>query len=956
MMPGDGERAWARVLAAFDDVVDLDPAARRVRLDAIGATDSELRRALEQLLAADSRADVMLARFDGVLGEPMQDGDPLHLVGRIVSHFRVMEPLARGGMGLVYRAEDLELARPVALKVPLAAHYLDPAAKHRFRQEARTAAALDHPNLCPVYETGETSAGDLFYTMPLYEGETLKTRLSREGSLPLTAALDIAAQLARGLGAAHQAGIVHRDLKPANVMLLPDGAVKILDFGLAKASDVSLTVSWARLGTIAYMAPEQIHGHEVDRRADLWALGVVLFEMVTGRRPFIGGHEIGTAHAIVHEPPPLASALRDEIPGELDDVIEKCLCKDPAGRFQSADELEAGLGRIELGGRTPSRRRRSLGRIVHEWRSPRRASLLGAVTLLAAAGGAVMARRSATVLPVTQVSLAVVPFDGPGNDGGADHLAVGLSDALGTDLSRLRGVVVPRYVTTSVYRGSPKTAKQIAAEQQVGAVLRGSVQQVGTRVQVDAQLFDTSGGPPLWARRYERPMGELPELERDILRATAASLRVRPAELERAFLGRPATTSARAYDLYLQGRAKELEGMSREDLDPIPTASIRPAQALYSQARDLDPRFASARARLALMHALAAAAYDTAAARREQAHVEAEAALRLEPGLPEAHEALASVWALEGDLPKAIEELRLALDSAPNSVERRVALADLLGRAGRFDDAVAENERAMKLEPGSPTVAFRAALYYSRMRRREEAMRAFDRAIAVAPEYHMVKVIKGQAYLRWTGMPDTLAAAMETVPADWDPNGMATYARYTALWVQRRYADALDMLERSRCELSHDGHVYQPISLMRARLQEGLGHRKLARASYATARSVLQDSVDAHPADPAIRISLALAYAGLGRASDAVREARRAMGLVHPGRSTVEATAVMGGAVEAYAEAGEIGAALNLLELLFSMPAGREVSAPFLRAWPGFDPLRKDPRFDELLTRFAAAT
>jgi tetratricopeptide (TPR) repeat protein len=408
-----------------------------------------------------------------------------------------------------------------------------------------------------------------------------------------------------------------------------------------------------------------------------------------------------------------------------------------------------------------------------------------------------------------------------------------------------------------------------------------------------------------------------------------------------------------------------LAGQSRELWQPVQIDNVRRAQALYSQARDLDPRFAAARARLALMHTLAAATYDTTEARREQARLEAQAALRLSPGLPEAHEALASYWDLNHDVTRAIDELGLALDGFPHSADLHLALGTLLWRAGRIEEAVGEFEHVTRLEPSSPKGPFQAAVSYGRLRRREEALRAHNRAIAVAPDYHMVKVIKGHAYLRWTGIPDTLAAAMESVPADWDPDGMATFARFTALWVQRRYADGLMMLDRSRTELSRDGLVYQPIPLMRARLQESLGERNLARASYSTARSVLQDSVDAHPSDASIRVSLALSHAGLGRTAEAVQEARRAMELASPasqgrrggtgrGPGGDHATAAMGGAVEVFAAAGEIDAALDLLELLFSMPAGREVTVPFLRVWPGFDPLRGDPRFDELLVRFAA--
>lgn len=944
---------WADALAAFDEVVDLDAAAQQSRLSAIGASDHALLAAVERLLAVDSRAGAILKRVDAALGEGLADSDPLQLVGSTVSHFQIVESVARGGMGAVYRARDLQLGRTVALKVPLATRNAGRAVRERFRQEARAAAALDHPNLCPVYETGETADGDLFYTMPFYDGETLKARLAREGSLPFAQALEVAAQLAHGLGAAHAAGIVHRDLKPANVMLLPDGAVKILDFGLAKERDLTLTGSWARLGTVSYMAPEQIRGHKVGPSADLWALGVVLHEMVTGTRPFRGGDEIGVAHAIVYDSPPRTSTLLDDIPAELDDVIERCLRKTPGERFESAEELATVLESIRLdrGPRYLRSFRRARARIT---RHRRRVAFTGLVTVgLLAAAGMELSRRGA-IATLAPVSLAVLPFDQLGDSVATQHLAVGLSDAVGTDLSRLSRMVVPRYITTSVYHGVTTNVKRIAAEQHVGAVLRGSVQRVGDRVQVDAQLLDTLGAQPLWARRFERSESEVASLERDLVWAVVASLGIHPTSEERALLNHPATFDPRAYDLFLRGRQAELAGQSRDILHPVPIENIRAAQALYSRARDADPRFAAARARLAMMHTLAATTYDTTAARRAQARVEAEAALRLEPRLPDAHEALASSWAMEGNATNAIAELGRALEVAPNRADPHQALADILMDAGRYDEALAERESASRLEPGNPSVAFAAAVTYARLRRREKALREFSHAIALAPGDYMIRVIRGHAYIRQTGIPDTLAATMRSVPDEWDPMGMATYARFTALWVQRRYAEGLAVLDRSRSDLSRDLLTYEPKPLMRARLQQALGQRERARASYSMARSAIRDSVAAHPTNPNMRIALGLAYAGLGRRTEAMREARRAMVLEPIARRTDAAMAVMRGAAEIFAKAGEKDAAFELLELLFSMPAGREVTVPFLQVWPGFDPLRTDPRFEELLTRFAA--
>jgi TolB-like protein/Flp pilus assembly protein TadD len=545
----------------------------------------------------------------------------------------------------------------------------------------------------------------------------------------------------------------------------------------------------------------------------------------------------------------------------------------------------------------------------------------------------------------------VLPFQPSGDAEAGEYLATGLTDGVITELSRLQGVVVPGYPTVSRYRESGKPLSRIARELQVGSVLEAGLRAAAGSVQVEARLLDAETGKPRWTRRYHRPVGELADLQRELTRETAKALGLRPTRAERALL-EPAAVRPEAYATYLRGRAAELAGHPRDLWTIIPPDQVRRAQSLYSQARDLDPDFALARARLALMHNWSSWLYDTTAARREQARLEAETALRLRPGLAEAHEALANYWEGRPDLARAIEERKLAIRGLPGSAELRQDLGNTYAQAGRLEEAAAQLDSGMQLDPGSPNAAFAAAMFHSRLRRGEEAMRAYDRALALAPGYHMVKVIKGHTWLRWKGTADTLAAALAGIPRDWDPRGMATWARYTALRVQRRDAEALIMLDSSPSELSRDGLVYQPEPLMRAQLHEALGQRDQARAHYAAARALLLDSVRARPGDAAILVALGLASAGLGRRADAVREARRAMELMPVGDYTPAVTAFMGVAAEVFAKAGETGAAIELLELLFAMPAGREVTIPYLKVWPGFDPLRGDPRFEALLERY----
>ena len=381
---------WQAARELFDQLVDLAPARREQRLAETARTDPELRREVERLLAADAAADALLGRIDEALAPPAAPHtgaeDPLVMVGRDVAHFRVIEPIASGGMGVVYRAEDRQLRREIALKFPLPHLFADDRARRRFLREGRAAGALDHPNVCGVYELGETDDGHLFIAMPFCAGETLKARLARDGPLPPALAVGIAQSIARGLGAAHAAGVVHRDVKPGNVMLLADGGLKVLDFGLAFAHFIDTSVSRTSAGTAAYMAPEQLLGESVDARADLWALGVVLYEMLAGRLPFVGAHLAAVHYAVMHEDPvPLASVCPD-LPRALVAVVDQLLLKNPARRPATAAEVDAVLDAALADASTESPRRRPRRRTI--------ALLAGAFLATAVAGVALFRPRS----------------------------------------------------------------------------------------------------------------------------------------------------------------------------------------------------------------------------------------------------------------------------------------------------------------------------------------------------------------------------------------------------------------------------------------------------------------------------------------------------------------------------------------------------------------------------------
>lgn len=825
---------WREIRTAFDELVELGAEGRATRLSEIGAGDPDLRDAVASLLEADADSERNLAHFElGLLASddeaatvrsPRDTADPFGLVGSAIAHFEVREWLGAGGMGVVYRAFDTRLNREVALKLPLPAALIGPSARARFLQEGRAAGALDHANLCTIFEAGEDASGQLYLAMALYSGDTLQTRLKKDVPLPIDAALEIVHQMARGVAAAHEAGIVHRDLKPGNLMLLPDGTVKILDFGLAKVTDLSLTGSRSQVGTVAYMAPEQIRGRPVDGRTDLWAIGVMLYEMLTGRRPFDGEHDISIAHAIVHADPVLPSDLRAGIPFEVEDLILELLRKDPAKRMATAAAVVSRVATIRAGLDSatprllPHRARLAMRRVRNRSRRlVRRPIFLGAVGLIA-------------------------------------------------------------FVLAS------------------------------------AELLGGAGGEG---------------------REGAGSVDV-PS-------GRPFTAVGRARELYVRGREYERRVASQEN--------VRAAASLYQRALELDSGFAQARARLAVAHAtMYGSGYDRALARRELARTEAEAALRGYSGLPDAHLALGYYWLYgHGDDDRALREFTRALSGMPNSSELLAAIARIDRGHGRWDEAAAGFARAFTLDSQNLSVAADLALTYSTVRRYADAVRIWDHVIELAPENHNAKLSKGYVFMRLAGTVDTLAAALHRIPADWDPEGAGTLARTVVPWSQGRHADAIAVLEATRSIRTAKSVLFRPTALMRAQIREDAGDTAGARADYHAVLRLLDDSVAADPDDARLLVPRGLAYAGLQRTDDAIREARRIVEL--SAANVFLGPGFLAGAAEILARSGDIDGALAILDRLLGTPAGIVASVPLLRVDPSWRALRHDPRFERLLLR-----
>ncbi|MFN2564452.1 MAG: protein kinase, partial [Gemmatimonadaceae bacterium] len=761
-------RRWEEIQASFDELLELDVSERASRLVLLATTDPELHRAVASLLAADAEASAKLAPIDAAfVPSSVITPDPLGLAGRAVSHFQTHEPIGAGGMGVVYRAEDTRLGRVVALKFLLPPYNLDAAAKARFLREAHSAASLDHPNLCAIHEVGTSDDGRLFLAMALYPGETLRARLTRDGSMPVREILEIARQIAEGLQAAHAAGIVHRDLKPGNIMLLPNGSVRILDFGLAKARDQTLSETGARFGTVSYMSPEQIRGEKVDGRADLWALGVVLYEMLTGRKPFGGEEEITVAHAILHDDPAPLSTHRDDVPAALEDLVLTLLQKNQAKRCPAAPELLRDLARV---GTAAGRSRRSLRarwrRVKHML--PARGPRMVAVGAVLVAGGTlgytvITPKGGNGPVAAARTAIAVLPFRNLSAADSHAYLAAGLHDEVLVQLYKVPALKVIGRNSVMGY-GGPKTPplRQIARELAVGSVVEGSVQVLGNRVRVNVQLMDAATDAPLWVERYDRTLDDAFAIQSDIAQQIVATVGAALSGAERKALAKVPTAKAEAYLLYLRARDYQLRpGLLREN--------FQVAQQFYERALALDPDFALARASLARVHGyMYWLRYDMTPARLAREREEAEAALRLAPNLPQARVSMAHVHAHgPADSRAALEELRIAARSAPSDADIWRWIAQAHRRLGEWEQFAAPFEKAVQLDPRNADLLWdQGGGTHRRMGRYADAVRWYDRALSIAPDLHAAALAKAWVYVAWRGQLDSLRSTLNSLPQE----------------------------------------------------------------------------------------------------------------------------------------------------------------------------------------------
>jgi len=907
--------------------------------------ERQIRAKLGKLHKINNLFDSLVQADESDFEESLTEHD---LVGRKVGNFEIAEMIGRGGMGVVYLAHDTKLKRSVAIKSIPAALAGDSTARTRFRREAELLASLNHPNIAVIHDIVEEEKSG-YLVLEYIPGETLAERIARE-PLNIDEALSIGQQVAEAILTAHKKGIVHRDLKPGNIKITPEGRVKVLDFGLAKASsnegradDVTATEVGRVIGTPAYMSPEQARGKFTDYRTDIWSFGCIMYQILTGKLPFEGETATDTLACILERQPEW-EALPQTTPASIRVLLQHCLEKDPDRRL--GDIADAAL---EI------RETLSIPAIAPQptilVKLRRMAMVIGAVAIgIILSGIALKLILQKETRPSSQeIRLVVLQFENLGS-AEDEYFAAGITDAITARLAVIRGLGVISRQSAMQYKKREKSTQVIREELGVDYILEGTVQRERpsdptSRVRIIPQLIRASDDTHVWAQTYDADMSEVFQVQSDLAERVAQALDIALLEPERRELHYRPTENIEAYEYYLQGN----DYYNRSFLESDSRIAIR----MYEKAVELDPTFALAYARLSRIHVrMYWFHYDRSEEREERlalAKQTVDKAFQLNPGLPETHVALGfyHYWGhLEYD--HALEQFAIARKSQPNNSSLLSGIGWVQRRQGKFEQALANLKRACELDPLSALLMEQVGETFLLLRKYPEAERYFDRSILQAPDVTIPYDFKAHLYLHWEGSTKkpraVLEKALENVKSTENPfiKSLVAFDVY-----DRNYQEALDRLSLKSEDT--DSHVFYfiPSALRYARIYRYMKKKELAEKYYDEARSILESKIKERPEDERFHSSLGIAYAGLGRKEEAIREGLLAVELLPVTKDAWGGLYRVEDLARIYVIVGESDAAIDQLEFLLSAP-GR-MSIPLLRLDPTWDPLREHPDFKKLV-------
>jgi serine/threonine protein kinase/Flp pilus assembly protein TadD len=669
------------------------------------------------------------------------------MIGKTISHYKIIEKIGSGGMGDVYKAEDTKLKRIVALKFLPSELTRDEEGRKRFVHEAQAASALDHPNIGAIYEIDEDD-GHFFIAMAYYEGKTLKDKIdSNKTGMDIEEAIDLTLQIGRGLAKAHSKNIVHRDIKPANILMSEDGEIKIIDFGLAKLKgQTMLTKTGTTMGTIAYMSPEQTQGGVVDQRSDMWSLGVMFYEMLTGEQPFKGDYEQAVMYSILNEDPEFITKIRGEVPLQIEQILEKILSKNPDKRYQSMDELLAELNIAFEEIKEGRSKKSSIFKLGKKQR--KLAYRVSAIILIVIVFGIYLWQTK--VAEAAPISVALMPLQSISQDAEQEWFTDGMTEALITDLTKISGLKVISQTTAFKYKGSDKTPPQIAAELGVQYIIEGSILRMGDQIKITARLLSAPEDEYLWAEEYERGFSDILGLQGEIAQTIAGQVQVELAPQEKTHFAASRSIDPQTYELYLKGmfHIKKI----------TPDGFQRGLQYLH-EAEERDPDQPIILAGIAKAYGLIAHISNPGPEIYENSRKRALKALELDPNLAEAHLELALTQVyFDRDRVAAGQSYRRALELNPSLHYAYIHYGWFLLLQGRVDEAVVEMKRAIELDPLEPLYLSWLGYMYWWEGEYDKAIEEAQNALELNPNYPVALFVLGNAYADKGMFEEALAA------------------------------------------------------------------------------------------------------------------------------------------------------------------------------------------------------
>jgi len=868
------------------------------------------------------------------------------MIGKTISHYRILAELGRGGMGVVYKAEDTKLKRTVALKFLPPELMRDPEAKQRFIHEAQAASALEHNHICNIHEVDEiqTEGNDLiFITMACYDGESLKNHIQR-GPLKLETAIQIVCEIADGLHEAHQKEIVHRDIKPANIMITARGTVKIMDFGLAKLrGQTKLTKSGTTLGTVAYMSPEQARNQDVDHRTDIWSLGVILYELVTGQLPFQGDYEQAVLYSILSEEPEPLTGLRSGVPLALELIVTKALQKDPQHRYQHVDEMLVDLKNLEnqrLSSTTALKQIPPSN--LKKW------VLLGSI-LGAFAIGLVFVFNGLPILkrqPDKRPMIVVLPFE---NLGPAEHtyFADGMTEEITSRLAAYPELGVISRTSAYQYKDANMPVKKIGQELGVDFVLEGTVrwdQSEGFRgrVRVTPQLIRVSDDTHLWSNQFDRVLQDIFLVQSEIAEQVIQQMNIRLLDQGKKGPAYP-TENMEAYQAYLRGL--DFTGRKAYSMED----RLLQIQML-ERAVSLDSNFTLAYVQLSMAHSrLVMYGLDTSPQRIQMAKQALDKVFALDTQLPEAYMANGYYyyWCFR-DYENALKAFKTAEEKLPNDNRLLEAIGYIKRRQGEWEASLKDLEKAFALDPKSSALAREIGVNLANMRNYQKSLTYFDQSIALAPDQQASYVFKALAY--WYGSGDVRSArhSLEAMPQ------VKNWFNYY-FWIiheiyEKNYQRALDLLNETTADVFAGPSEYRPKSMYFGLVYWCMRDTVRSRRAYEQARSMLEEKVKELPDDFRMHTALGKVYAQLGFKERAIQEAEHAVALLPIDKDAMHGPTMVGNLIEVYILTGEIEKAFDELEVL--LETANPLSPVFFYLDPVLAQITDHVRFKKLENQF----